>query len=202
MLKVKPSPIELAIQLTTAVTNTMSDAEFDEFCRTNPDLNIERNAQGEAVVMAPAGANSGRRNAVISLELGLWARKDGRGLVFDSSSGFTLPNGAIRSPDAAWLLRHKWDALTEAQQERFAPVCPDFVLELRSRTDQLADLEEKMVEYIANGAQLGWLVDPLEKQVTVYRPEVEPEILVNPTAVQATAPLDGFVLPLDEIFNS
>lgn len=202
MLKVKPSPIELAIQMPTAVSsNYISDTAFYDFCHNNPELNVERNATGELIVMSPAGTDSGRRNARIIILLGIWADKDGRGQLFDSSSGFTLPNGAIRSPDAAWVSHEKWDALTTAEKERFAPLCPEFVLELRSRTDQLADLQAKMGEYIENGAQLGWLVDPLEKRVIVYRPGVLPEVLENPTAVSATTPLEGFVMPLEDVFG-
>ena len=201
MLKVKPSPIELAIQLTTAVTNTMSEAEFYEFCRTNPDLNIERNAQGETVVMAPAGANSGRRNAVISLELGLWARKDGRGLVFDSSTGFTPPNGAIRSPDVAWVRREKLAKLTAVQKQRFLPLCPDFVIELQSPSDDSDYLAAKLSEYIENGTQLGWLINPQEQSITVYRPNQEPETHPNLAQLSGEPEMPGLIIDLQPIWK-
>ena len=123
------------------------------------------------MIMPPTGTKTGWRNSRITQRLANWAETDGTGLVFDSSTGFTLPSGAKRSPDSSWVRRERWDALTEAQQDSFAPVCPDFVIELRSRQDRLAVLQEKMQEYIENGAQLGWLIDPLEKRVHIYCPD-------------------------------
>jgi Uma2 family endonuclease len=206
LLKVKPSLVELAIRMpsTAVAQRSMSMAEFEAFCAANPELRTERTAQGEVIIMAPAGTNTGRRNSVIGFELALWAKQDGRGIAFDSSAGFMLPNGAIRSPDASWLLRDKWEALTPKQRARFAPVCPDFVLELRSPTDTLAELQAKMAEYLAQGVALAWLVDPVAKQVLVYRPEMPVVVWDGEgdgnTAVVATPPLDGFILPLQEIF--
>ena len=152
-----PLPINLSSLLETA---EMSDAQFYDFCQTNPNLRIERNADGRVIVMPPAFADTGNRNGRVFGQLYIWAETDGTGEVFDSSSGFTLPNGATRSPDAAWILSGRWNALTLEQQASFAPIAPDFFVELRSSSDTLASLQDKMVEYIANGVQLGLLYRP------------------------------------------
>src|SRR5262249_4391081 len=151
----------------------MTGDELFEFCSANAELQIERSADGEIIIMPPTGAETGRRNAEITAQLVTWAKRDGRGVAFDSSTGFLLPNGAERSPDAAWVARRRWDALTAEERERFAPLCPDFVLELRSPNDALEDMKTKMVEYMACGARLGWLIDPEERRVHVYRPSAQ-----------------------------
>jgi len=149
--------------------------------------------------MTPASSGSGRRNQLLSQRLGVWAEADGRGLTFDSSTGFTLPDGAIRSPDASWVARDRWDALTSEEQEGFAPLCPDFVAELRSASDRLRDLREKMAEYIGQGARLGWLIDPGRHVVEVYRPGRDPETMADPVTLPGEDVLPGFVLDLKDI---
>ena len=148
----------------------LSDDELFRLCAANPEVSIERTSEGELIFMAPAGGASSNRNSTINLELGLWNRKAGLGKVFDSNGGFVLPNGAMRAPDAAWVPKARWEALSPEQREKFPPLCPDFVIELRSRTDRLGDVQEKMAEYMANGARLGWLIDPYGGGAYVYRP--------------------------------
>jgi Uma2 family endonuclease len=141
----------------------MSDQEFFEFCRLNRDWRIEQTCEGDLIIMPPTGGETGRRNFNLIGLFSNWVEKDGTGIGFDSSTAFKLPNGAKRSPDLAWIKRERWDALSPADREVFPPLCPDFVVELRSRSDALDTLQEKMQEYIANGASLGWLIDPFEK---------------------------------------
>lgn len=178
----------------------LTDEQFARLCQENPELRLELTAQQELVIMPPAGSKTGWRNNEISYSLTLWTKKDGTGLSFDSSTGFTLPNGAERSPDASWVRHDRWDALTEEQQEGFAPLCPDFVVELRSRTDRLSDLHPKMQEYLANGARLGWLIDPQDKRVYIYRLGQPVESLDNPTSLSGDPVLPGFVLPVHELW--
>jgi Uma2 family endonuclease len=179
----------------------MSDEEFFEFCQWNPEWRIERTAEGEVLIMPPVGGETGIRNSQLNRLLGNWAEADGTGVVFDSSAGFTLPNGAVRSPDLAWIRRERWEALTEAERRRFAPLCPDFVVELRSPSDSLADLKVEMEEYVTNGAQLGWLIDPEEREVYIYRPDMEPVCLEDPKQVAGDPLLPGFVLELNRIWR-
>ncbi len=178
----------------------LTDEQFSRLCQDNPDLRFELTAGGELLIMAPTGSKMGWRHSKLNQRLANWAEQDGTGVSFDSSTGFTLPNGAKRSPDAAWLGRERWDALSEAQQEGFAPLCPDFVVELRSPTDRLADLHDKMREYIENGARLGWLIDPIDKRVYVYRPGQPVESLDNPTTLSGDPVLPGFVLRVQELW--
>ncbi|MCZ6677173.1 MAG: Uma2 family endonuclease [Candidatus Poribacteria bacterium] len=140
------------------ISNKVSDTEFFEFCRLNRDLRIELTSKGDLIIMPPAGGKTGRINFNLSVHFGAWVEADGTGIGFDSSTGFTLPNGAKRSPDVAWVRRSRWEALTEEEQEKFPPLSPDFVVEIRSRSDAINILQAKMEEYIANGAQLGWLI--------------------------------------------
>ena len=179
----------------------MTDEEFFEFCMLNPELRIERSSEGDIIVMAPTGGKSGRRNARLIAFLVSWAERDGSGQVFDSSTEFILPNRAGRAPDASWVRNERWDALTQVQQEQFPPLCPDFVVELRSRTDRLDSLVEKMDEYIANGAQLGWLIDPIERKVHIYRAGEATEILDDPETVSGEPLLKGFVLDLRSLWD-
>jgi Uma2 family endonuclease len=146
----------------------MSTEQFLEFCAANPDLRIERDDQHQIVIMPPTTSETGRKNASISGELYLWNRKHRLGVVFDSSTGFHLPNGADRSPDAAWIQKERWEALPDSERSRFAAIVPDFVIELRSAEQSLADLKAKMEEYLDNGAQLGWLIDPTHQITYVY----------------------------------
>jgi Uma2 family endonuclease len=179
----------------------VSDAEFAELCRLNPELQIERTSEGELVIMAPTGGKTGRRNVRLILAFGRWAEKDGTGQSFDSSTLFALPNGARRSPDLSWIRNERWDSLTPQQQEEFPPLCPDFVVELRSRTDRLTTLQEKMEEYIANGVQLGWLIDPLERKVHIYRPGAAAEVLDDAKQVSGEPLLKGFVLDVQALWD-
>ena len=178
----------------------LTDEQFMLLCRENPDLRLELTAQHELVIMPPTGSKTGWRNSKLTQRLANWAETDGTGLAFDSSTGFRLPNGAKRSPDGAWLRRARWEALTEAQQNGFAPLCPDFVVELRSQQDRLATLQEKMQEYLATGARLGWLIDPLEKRVHIYRPKRAVEIRDDPASLDGEAVLPGFVLNVRELW--
>jgi len=178
----------------------MTTAEFYEFCQANRDLRIERSANGEVIIMPPAFSDTGNRNVKIVQQLANWADEDGTGEVFDSSSGFTLPNGATRSPDAAWIRQERWNGLAEEEKASFAPICPDFVVELKSSSDTLSSLKAKMEEYIANGALLGFLIERNPRQVHVYRPNQEPEILENPDAVSGDPEMPGFVLQMVRIW--
>ncbi len=180
----------------------MSEQEFYEFCRRNPDLSLELTSEGDLLIMPPTGGKTGIRNAILIMRLTAWALADKSGRAFDSSTLFTLPNGAKRSPDFSWLGNERWSALTEDEQERFPPVCPDFVVELRSPTDTLKNLRRKMEEYITNGAQLGWLIDPQERRVYVYRPGAAvPEELEDPQTVSGAPLLRGLELELKEIWD-
>ena len=200
-LLVKSEQMPLPIDLSSLTTvSKVSDQQFYDFCRTNPDLRIERNAKGEIIVMPPAFADTGNRNGRIFGQLFVWSEADATGEAFDSSSGFTLPNGATRSPDAAWILSDRWNALQPAQQASFAPIAPDFVVELRSSSDTLASLKEKMEEYIANGVRLGLLIDRKNCQVHVYRPNRSPEILDNPESVNCEPEMPMFVLKMARIW--
>jgi Uma2 family endonuclease len=177
-----------------AVLERMTDREFFEFCQLNQDWRIERTAHGDLLIMPPTGGETGRRNFLTTGLFFAWAEADGSGIGFDSSTGFTLPNGAKRSPDLAWVRRPRWEALTAQQREEFPPLCPDFVVEIRSRTDELMTLTAKMDEYVANGAQLGWLIDPIESEVHVYRPGGQITVLERPDTVAGDPVLPGFVL--------
>lgn len=178
-----------------------TDEEFYELCAKNPELRFERSAQGEVTIMAPAGSETGARNAGIVAQLWNWNQQTYSGLVFDSSAGFRLPNGAIRSPDASWVAQERWQALSAEQQQRFAPLCPDFVVELRSHSDELEPLQSKMQEYMANGAQLGWLIDPHNGRVEVYRPDLTVEVMNDPQSLADEPILPGFHLNLERILR-
>jgi Uma2 family endonuclease len=200
-LLVKSEQMPLLIDLSSLTpTSKMSDQQFYAFCRTNPDLRIERDANGEIIVMPPAFSDTGNRNGRVFGQLFIWAEADGTGEAFDSSSGFTLSNGATRSPDAAWILFDRWNALTPEQQASFAPIAPDFVVELRSSSDTLASLKEKMAEYLANGVRLGLLIDRKNRQVYIYRPDRDPEIFDNPESVSCEPEMPKFVLKMAKIW--
>lgn len=194
-----PEAVTLALRLEP--TLELSDDQLFDFCQQNGDLRIERTATGELVVMTPAGSGTSNRNSEINMQLRQWAKGDGTGVAFDSSGGFFLPNGAMRGPDAAWVERERLRELTSSQRERFLYLCPTFVLELRSPTDSLTVLQAKMEEYREAGARLGWLIDPQERRVHVYRPEAEVEVLQEPSTVQGDPELPGFVLDLEEIWD-
>ncbi|HEY9666444.1 MAG TPA: Uma2 family endonuclease [Coleofasciculaceae cyanobacterium] len=178
----------------------MTDDQFFEFCQLNRDLRIERTAKRELIIMPPTGSETGNRNFDLIVQLGNWAKQDGTGVGFDSSAGFTLPNGATRSADAAWIKLDRWNAIPLEQRTKFAPVCPDFVVELRSPSDNLQPLKEKLQEYIDNGASLGWLIDRKNRKVYIYRPQQEVECLDNPSNLRGEPLLPGFILDLSTIW--
>jgi Uma2 family endonuclease len=178
----------------------LTDEQFYQLCQDNEDLRLELTAEGDLIIMPPTGGITGSRNADATTQLTIWAKKDGTGLSFDSSTMFILPDGAKRSPDASWVSRERWDALSDEGREKFVPLCPDFVLELRSSSDNLSFLQDKMDEYISNGAGLGFLLDPKGKQVYVYRPGQPVESLDNPRTVSGDPVLPGFVLDLKDIW--
>jgi Uma2 family endonuclease len=179
----------------------MDEEQFFEFCQLNKDWRIERTAEGDLEILPPTGGEASNRNADITMQVGIWARQDGTGVAFDSNGVFLLPNGAMRSPDASWMPRVRLTNLTAEQKQRFLPLCPDFVIELRYPSDPLPPLEAKMREYLENGARLGWLLDPGEKKVHVYQIEEDLRILENPQKVSGHPVLQGFVLDLRPIWE-
>ncbi|AOY82414.1 Uma2 family endonuclease [Moorena producens JHB] len=172
----------------------LTDQQFDNLCQVNPELQIERTARGELIIMPPVGGISGNQEADLITELTIWNRQTNMGKVFSSSTMFKLPNGGDRSPDAAWVTLDRWQALTPEQQQKFPPICPDFVIELRSRTDALKPLQDKMQEYLNSGLQLGWLINPQNQQVEIYRPNQPVEIVQFPVSLSGEDVLPGFVL--------
>lgn len=181
----------------TAIT----DEEFEKICRENRDRKFERTAQGELVIMSLTGGSTGERNAELNGQLWLWNRQAKLGHIYDSSTGFRLPNGAIRSPDAAWVSQSRWDALTPEQRKKWVPLCPDFVVELKSPSDDIADLQTKMLEYQENGLRLGWLIDPDRQLVEVYQADRSMELLSNPEEISADEIMAGFVIKLTGILT-
>ncbi len=179
--------------------------QFDELANINTGVRMERTAQGELIIMPPTGGTAGRRNFRLIQQLANWAEQDGSGIGFDSSTEFTLPNGAKRSPDVAWIILERWNTLTESQQDGFPPIAPDFVIELVSPSDlknqRYEDLQEKMQEYMDNGIRLGWLIEPLTQKVEIYRPQQAVEVLQSPTTLSGEEVLPGFVLDLKPIWN-
>ncbi len=178
----------------------LSGEQLLELSSLNDDLRLELTAEGELIVMTPAGGESSRRNLELTVQLGIWTRRDGTGVAFDSSGGFVLPNGAIRSPGASWVERSRYEALTPEQREKYLPLCPEFVIELRSPSDRLGALQEKMVEYVENGTRLGLLLDPARRRVYVYKPGEPVRELVDPEEVSADPILPGFVLKPREVW--
>ena len=195
----RPVPARFVPKLRFASSAPLTDRLFTRLCSANPELRLERTARRELVIMPPAGAESGGRNVPLTGQLYNWVKATGLGKSFDSSTGFTLPNGAIRSPDASWVTRDRWEALTSEEQKKFAPLCPDFVVELRSETDPLRDIRAKMREYRSQGARLGWLLDPKRKVVEVYRPGRRVAVLQAPATLSGEDVLPGFVLDLKGI---
>lgn len=189
------------VNIPTTLTLQVSHEQFVELALANRDLQLERTATGELIVMPPTGSETGNKNFDISGQIWLWNRQTKLGVAFDSSSGFHLPNGADRSPDAAWIRRERWDALTKEQQETFAPICPDFVLELRSKNDNMEPLRAKMREYLENGASLGWLIDRKNQKVEIYRQNQDVEVLDRPLSLSGEDVLPGFILDLTEVWN-
>lgn len=188
----------------------LTDEQFYELCQANRDLRLERTANGELIIMPPTGGETGNRNIKIAFQLEAWSSQNDLGIAFDSSTAFKLPNGAERSPDASWILRVseaapselRWDSLSAEQKRKFLPLCPDFVVELRSETDSLKTLQDKMQEYMENGTRLGWLIDLNTQQVEIYRLGREVEILQNPETLSGEDVLPGFMLNLKQIFGT
>jgi Uma2 family endonuclease len=178
-----------------------SEEDFFEFCQLNKDLRIERTQYGEILVMPPTGGETGSRGSEINMQLRLWAKQDGTGEVFDSSTGFTLPNMAMRSPDAAWVLRSRLAILTSEEKQKFIPLCPDFVIELKSPSDNLKTIQAKMVEYIENGTRLGWLLNPETRRVEIYGPGGRREVIEGAENISGDPVLPGFKLDLSDIWR-
>ncbi|MEB3882432.1 Uma2 family endonuclease [Lyngbya sp. CCY1209] len=198
----KPETETLSLNLPKKIRLHVTQEQFTDLASTNPELRLERTAKGELIVNPPTGWETGKRNSRISGELYLWWRNAGEpGEVFESSTGFILPNGATRAPDASWISPERWDALTPEQKGTFANICPDFVVELRSDSDTLKSLQEKMREYVDNGAKLGWLIDPQNRTAEIYRPGLEVEVLSSPAEVSGEDVLPGFVLDLRRVWS-
>jgi Uma2 family endonuclease len=188
-------PVDMQLQVTPE--------QFEVLALANRTMQLERNANGVLIVNPPTGWETGERNFSLVGQLYLWRDRTGQlGKAFDSSTGFILPNGANRSPDLSWIAQARWDALTAAEKTTFPQICPDFVVELRSDSDNLAPLQAKLQEYIENGALLGWLIDPQNRQVEIYRVGQAPEILINPSELLGEQILPGFVLNLREIWDN
>ncbi|MBD2277493.1 MAG: Uma2 family endonuclease [Dolichospermum sp. DEX189] len=174
----------------------LSDDQFYQLCQINEDWKLEQTAKGELIIMPPVGAISGNRESEFNADVVIWNRQTKLGKVFSSSTVFTLPNGGKRSPDVAWIANERWESLTIQEKEKFARICPDFVIELRSRTDSLSQLQEKMQEYLNSGLRLGWLIDPQNQQVEIYRQNQSVEIVSLPTSLSGENVLPGFILEL------
>jgi Uma2 family endonuclease len=179
----------------------MTQEQFFDFCQQNRKIRFERTAGGALIIMPPSGGESGAQNASIIAQLYYWSKRDATGKAFDSSAGYILPNGANRSPDASWVSNERLAGLSSEQMKKFLPLCPDFVVELLSPTDSLTQTEEKMEEYIASGARLGWLINPRKLQVAVYRPQQPVQILEKPNTISGDPELKGFVLDLEPVWK-
>lgn len=178
------------------LTRSLTREQFIVLCQSNPDLQLERSPQGELVIMSPVGGESGNREATLITKVGIWNEQTQLGLVFSSSTIFSLPNGGDRSPDVAWVVRPSWEALSPEARAAFPPICPDFVIELRSRSDRLPPLQAKMQEYLTSGLRLGWLINPQDQQVEIYRPDQDTEVLSCSVTLSGEAILPGFELSL------
>ena len=191
--------VELPIRL--RLERPLTDLELMRFCTVNEMVRVERDANGELILMSPTGLEGSGWNSELITDLNLWARQDGRGKVFDSNGGFTLPDGSMRAPDAAWVSWRRWNAVPREEQKRFGRVSPEFVIEMRSENDRLPMLQDKMRLWIRNGVELAWLIDPQRKVVEMYRPGEDPEIHEQPTSVQGSGPVSGFALVLERIWS-
>lgn len=190
--------LELPVRLRT--DHPMTDEELMRFSAVNDALRIEQESNGDLLIMSPTGGEGGGANADLTADLMIWARQDGRGKVFDSNTGFRMPDDSVRSPDASWVSWFRWNSLTRDQQRRFPPLCPEFVVELLSPTDSLSDLQAKMKAWLHQGAELAWLIDPDRKIVEVYRPGQESEVVKGASAVEGEGPVAGFILDLARIW--
>ena len=183
-----------------SLTEKITDEVLEQLCRENPEAKLETNAQGQLIIVSPTGSQSGQRNGRLFFQVELWNSQKRLGVTFDSSTGFKLSNGAIRSPDVSWIAIAKWNALTDKQKRGFAPINPDFVIELMSPTDELLELQQKMSEYMACGVRLGWLIHPDEKQVEIYRQGKDKQLLSSPISLSGEDFLPGLTVDLAEVF--
>ena len=179
----------------------LTSEQFYKLCEEHPELKLERNAKGELIVMPPTGGETGKSNSKFNLQIGLWNEQTELGEAFDSSTGFTLPNGADRSPDVSWVEKSRWEALTPEQRDKFIPLCPDFAIEFLSPSDSLKKTQEKMQEYMENGCRLGWLINRKKREVEIYRPGQAVEVLQSPLTLSGEDVLPGFMLNLQKIWN-
>ena len=179
----------------------LDDVQLLAFCAANDPLRIERNPAGELIVMTPSDGKTSNREGYLSRELDIWAEQHGRGIAFNASGGFSLPDGSVRAADAAWLSLQKWNSLSSDEQSKFLPFCPEFVIELRSPSDSISELEQKMKDWIANGAHLAWLIDPIRKLAIIYRSGKEPEILLQPDTLHGEGPVAGFTLKMQRLWE-
>lgn len=198
---VLPAPAGAALVLRLRPAVDLTGEQFFHFCQLNPELRIERMAEGDIAIMAPAGGETSARNLRLSAQVAVWADADGSGVAFDSSGGFELPDGSVRSPDIAWVRRVRLARLTPDQKRRFLPLCPDFVMELRSPSDPLTAVQRKMEAYRANGVRLGWLIDPAHRRVAVYRPAEGVRWHDQPALISGDPVLPGFTLRLTAIWE-
>jgi Uma2 family endonuclease len=199
MHSLEAKPLLLDVQ---SITLRVTPEEFEKLCQDNPDRSFELTANGELIVMPPVGGESGNTESELGIDLGIWNRQTRLGKTFSSSTVFVLPNSAQRSPDAAWVELSRWEALTPEQRKKFPPLAPDFVIELRSATDRLPPLREKMEEYRSNGVRLGLLIDPKNKQVEIYQPGKKLSVLKSPTSVDCSEVMLGFILDMSSIWRS
>jgi Uma2 family endonuclease len=186
----------MEVVLRDSITGSMTDKEFFKFCLENKNLRIERNNKLEIIIMSPVSSLSSLHSSEIFIQLANWSRMDRKGLVFDSSTGFTLPDRSVLSPDASWMSLEKMNGLTREDQDKFAPVCPDFIIEVRSKSDDLEYLKAKMFVWVKNGAQLAWLIDPRDKTAFIFRPGKQAEELGHFTSMKGEGPVKGFELDL------
>lgn len=193
--------MDISMPVTLRMGDLMSDEEFFQFCQINDTLEFERDSQGNIIVMSPTGSFGGNFNTHFVAAVYNWNKDSGLGEVFDSSTGFTLPNGAVRSPDASWIRAERWGRLSDGEKERFAPICPDFVVEVRSKSDEPKYLFDKMTEYVANGARLGWLIDRFEKKAYVFRQDGTVETVEINAVLSGEDVLPGFSLDLGELIR-
>jgi Uma2 family endonuclease len=195
--------MDAAISLppTLQLSMDLTDEQFFQLCQNNRDLQFERTASGEIIIMPPTGGETSNHNIELAYQLQAWSRQNKLGKGFDSNGCFTLPNGAVRAPDASWLKLERWESLTPQQRGKFLPLCPDFVVELLSSTDSLKQIQAKMQEYIDNGARLGWLIDAKTRRVEIYRPNQNVELLENPVTLSGKDVLPGFVLDVAQILS-
>lgn len=180
----------------------LTDEQFYQLCQENQDVQLERNAKGEIIVMHPSGGETSRSNSALNLQVGIWNEQTQLGEVFDSNGGFSLPKGGDRAPDLAWVKKERWDSLTPEQKEKFLPLCPDFLIELLSPSDSLKKTQEKMQEYLDNGLRLGWLINRKTQQVEIYRQGQDVEILQSPATLSGEDILPGFILNMQKIWAS